>query len=163
MENDGIPEGQLGLLYLDLVPVDGDGNSGTPKPKSTLAQGMKLMANIPLAALRLKAQLDEDADPDNKEVSEELGKDLVNIREHSAATTASATRGLVQDVLMAMTLQDQEVAAEAARREEEEELRAQQQQKIASGILSLEDNLEKKSPAHNLWQVWLGTVCIEPI
>lgn len=158
----GIPEGRLGLLYADLMALVSLGITEwmTKLHKSatagSLAQKLKDMANIPLAALK-KAIIDdeeEDIEETNEveniqpEVNEENAETLVRRRQ---SFISKQTDGLVDDVLDVLQQQDEELEAqllyEEQQRQKEEARRLQ-----SPGIVSLEGHLDKKSPAHNLWQ-----------
>jgi hypothetical protein len=59
--------------------------------------------------------------------------------------------GLVDDVLEVLNQQDEEDAAYILAQEEERQREEQLRKKV--GVLAYDGYMEKKSPAHNLWQV----------
>jgi pyruvate-formate lyase len=65
--------------------------------------------------------------------------------------------GLVDDVLEVLNQQDEEDAAYILAQEEERQREEQLRKKV--GVLAYDGYMEKKSPAHNLWQVQFLWTC----
>jgi hypothetical protein len=162
----GIAEGRLGLLYADLmalVATQGQGMIKQQMNKSatagSLAQKLKDMANIPLAALK-KAIIDEDEEEEEAQQNEEHIDHTPKVQAPSQAAILlkrrqsfmnKQTDGLVDDVLDVLQQQDDELEAQMLR--EEQQRQKEEARRLQSpGIVSLEGHLDKKSPAHNLWQ-----------
>lgn len=127
-EAKGIVEGRLGLLFIDVVPKD----VLAGKQKMTLAHRLQMMSNIPLFKTNKRVEEEEELD----EEPEEDTKD---------------DDALLNDVMEVLNQQEE---AEAYEREQREA--AQVEEEIARhkiGILNYSGYLEKRSPAHNLWQV----------
>eukprot|EP01033_Poteriospumella_lacustris_P017600 gene17600-12595_t len=156
-EAEGIVEGRLGLLYNDVVPKDpsatlAKGGAGA----MTLTQRMRIMANIPLfgaAARTIIGDEDDDGDGTGGGGGGAGGEDENG---RPAATSVNTPSGagdrLLRDVLDVLNEQepdsleqDNEYAREQARQEAEEAARK-------AKLLYYDGYLEKKSPAHNLWQ-----------
>jgi hypothetical protein len=165
LENDGIAEGPLGLLFLDLVPsASGSGDStssiasvqGT-NSKSSLAQRLKDMANVPLAAL--KKVIDDDVDPDvspvekGHSIDEEAHEKTLQSNKSAMLQDSHSNKQLVSDVMEVMQQQQLELLELALEKEREEEVKAREKERIARGNISIEGHFDKKSPAHNMWQV----------
>jgi hypothetical protein len=145
-EAEGIVEGRLGLLYCDVVPKDPNAQSG--KQALTLTQRMRVMAHIPLfgaAARTIIGEEDADEQPSEKHEGED-----VHVHGHSKGEGAGDR--LLKDVLHVLNEQepdsleqDNEYAREQVKKEAEEAARK-------AKLLYYDGYLEKKSPAHNLWQ-----------
>lgn len=139
----GEAEGRLGLLFLDMVPAKLLARQISGKP--SLAQRLKNMSNINMDKMKSsksgkkKHVMVADADDEEEEL------------EHHAGTgAAGASSVLVESVLDVLNAQEQEDAEEAAE-EERERLRVLALRNRI-GSVSYDGYLEKKSPAHNLWQ-----------
>ncbi len=143
------------MLYLDLVPTEENYYQGPQK--SSLAKKLRDMANIPLGALKMMVE-DEGEDPSANGGSggisaAELAEREELLRVSRASAKKASAACLVDDVLDVIAQRDEELAALDTFREKEEEEMQREKEWLASGIISLEGHLEKKSPAHNLWQV----------
>jgi hypothetical protein len=153
-ENEGIMEGRLGLLYIEVVPKT---MIGTQR-KNTLAQRMKMMSNIPLFGKSTikKATSEDDPDGDEEGGGGERGSGDGRERASSEAKRFSdpsqlKSNQLLDDVME--VLQQQEMISESLVEEEEKRREEEESARKRIGILSYDGYLEKKSPAHNLWQV----------
>ena len=151
-ERENIAEDRLSLLYSDLVP-----QTLLPRPTAatvSLARKMKNMSHIDLGSTN-KTGLSRSSDPDDgSEIGDsdaDSDADTVSEGRSSLARKRTMSTGLVDDVLEVLNQQDAETAA-ALQAAEEERLREEEiRQKI--GVLAYDGYMEKKSPAHNLWQV----------
>jgi hypothetical protein len=152
-ESEGIMEGRLGLLYIEVVPKTMIGI----QRKNTLAQRMKMMSNIPLfGKSTIKKSTSED-NPDDEDDGE--GRESGDGRERSSSEAAKRSSDpspnkssqLLDDVME--VLQQQEMISESLVEEEEKRREEEENARKKIGILSYDGYLEKKSPAHNLWQV----------
>jgi hypothetical protein len=167
LENDGIAEGQLGLLFLDLVPASLNSSSSSSAAtnnnanKSSLAQKLKDMANVPLAALK-KVIEDEEPEADNNGVHNKTHSYIVDEQAHEQALQQSKdallkdntqAQALVSDVLEVMQQQQLELLELALEKEREEEEREKEKERVRRGNIALEGHFDKKSPATNMWQV----------
>jgi siroheme synthase (precorrin-2 oxidase/ferrochelatase) len=151
---EGIAEGRLGLLYNEVVPKE------LLKPnnsqKISIAQRMKMMSNLPTfvkgAINKTRSgEIDEDNEDDDED-----GEDGEETPQNRLKRMASEERGkantqLLDDVLE--VLQQQEMANENAIQEEEFLRQEEEMARKKVGLLAYDGYLEKKSPAHNLWQV----------
>eukprot|EP00595_Chromulina_sp_UTEXLB2642_P002195 CAMPEP_0196768334 /NCGR_PEP_ID=MMETSP1095-20130614/42636_1 /TAXON_ID=96789 ORGANISM="Chromulina nebulosa, Strain UTEXLB2642" /NCGR_SAMPLE_ID=MMETSP1095 /ASSEMBLY_ACC=CAM_ASM_000446 /LENGTH=771 /DNA_ID=CAMNT_0042137793 /DNA_START=1614 /DNA_END=3928 /DNA_ORIENTATION=- len=165
--DNNIAEGRLGLLYSDLNTMILSAVGTKPKRFSSLpslARKLKDMANIPLAALKkaINELDDEDIDNDDTETTLDI-KNPTSSTNTSTDTLLSrrksvifkATEGLVEDVLEVIQQEEDEIANILIQKESERQINAQREQeqrKQGVGIITLEGHLDKKSPAHNLWQ-----------
>lgn len=139
-EVEGIVEGRLGLLYIDVVPKS---ILNAPSP-ITLARRLKMMSNIPLFGGGTPQRDEED------DIDENADED-VRDREGSIIENAAATNHALLNEVMEVLNQQEE--AEAAEIEQREQAAAEEEMaKHRIGMLSYQGYLEKKSPAHNLWQ-----------
>eukprot|EP01035_Chromulina_nebulosa_P016875 gene16875-22363_t len=165
--DNNIAEGRLGLLYSDLNTMILSAVGTKPKRFSSLpslARKLKDMANIPLAALKKAINELDDEDVDNDDTETQL-----NIKNQTSSTNKSTdtlltrrksvifkeTEGLVEDVLEVIQQEEDEIANILIQKENERQINAQREQELMKqgvGIISLEGHLDKKSPAHNLWQ-----------
>jgi len=133
----GIAEGRLGLFYNDLVPKEllqaAMNSRGGAAAGMTLAQRLKNMSNIPLFQ--------------NKDSLAEKSKEGFQDGEESEKED---DKGLLGGVMEALSQQEEE--DRAWQQSKEEELLKEEEMRCKVGILSYDGYLEKKSPAHNLWQ-----------
>jgi hypothetical protein len=147
-EQAGIVEGRLGLLYLDVIPKDNQNPHPNHHQKLTLAQRMKVMANIPLFGAAAKTIVGEEEE-------EEIDK----LDDHTHANHAISTddyevnEQLLSEVIEVLEKDDEnemELDHQFARQKALEEAEIALRQ---AKIMNYDGYLEKKSPAHNLWQV----------
>lgn len=95
----GVAEGQLGLLYLDLVPVRED---AAKRSKVSLAQRLKNMANVPLAALKetVEDDVDEEESSDSFTETRVLAlKERARSMRQRAVTVNKISVNLVEEVV----------------------------------------------------------------
>lgn len=152
-EANGVVEGRLGLLYIEVVPKE---LFQTPQ-RITLAQRMKMMSNIPMfgkSTIKKKSESEEWGDEEEDPEAENRGesRDSMEKRANSDDRLGIQKSNQLLDDVMEV-LQQQDLAEESTIQEEE---RAKQEEEMARkkiGMLSYDGYLEKKSPAHNLWQV----------
>jgi ABC-type histidine transport system ATPase subunit len=129
----GEAEGNLGLLYVEVVPIKTVRN---PSTIMSLAQKKKLMTNVQLGQrCNPSRNLNLDDDDDDDEPTTTIGANLVDD---------------VMGMLQQMDNEDEEFLQEKEESEREKEL-----QKTKIGFLKYDGDLEKKSPANHLWQVRL--------
>lgn len=166
-DENNIMEGHLGLLYLDIVPqkeeIHGDlGNSWQ------LAENYKRLMGVPLAELRknVRKSLGEGLESiDRMSSSSSLAtNDINNMTEEQRIKWRQSRRksvlmksntGLVDDVLTAISHQDDAIQALNAEREAEEkaeEERLAAEKKLKDGIINMEGFLDKKGSSHTMWQ-----------
>ena len=154
-EQDGIAEGQLGLMYLDIENLVQKNINSEIKVKNkgnSIAQKLRNAAMIKLKSF--KSLLDIEDEVENNEVDEydnNLRNDEANKRRNLASESTSRS-DLVSSIMEEMESIHQyklELSlAEAEDKAKEEEMLNEKK----SYLLSLEGHLEKKSPKHNLWQ-----------
>lgn len=139
MEKEGVPEGKLGLLYSDVVPKD---VLNSPQ-KITLAQRMKLMSNISFGVGNKSGKEEED--------EEDFDGEQVTRNRAASVEESTKTNQLLDEVME--VLQQKEEENDMLIKEQEEAEREEELQRRKALVLSYDGYLEKKSPAHNLWQV----------
>lgn len=155
-EQDGIAEGQLGLMYLDIeniVQKNVDSEIKVENKGNTIAQKLRNAAMIKLKSFKSLLEID-DEDENKDEASEydsKLRNDEANKRRNLALESSSGS-DLVSSIMEEMESINQYKLdlslAEAEDKVKEEEMLNEKK----SNLLSLEGHLEKKSPKHNLWQ-----------
>jgi hypothetical protein len=139
---EGIAEGRLGLLYNEVVPKEllkGGSNGGNQK--ISLAERMKMMSNLPTFVKGSIRKNGEDGD-DDEDGEEGDGGD--------GGKTGGNTQ-LLDDVME--VLQQKDMLNENAIQVEELMKQEEEMARKRIGVLTYDGYLEKKSPAHNLWQV----------
>lgn len=132
MESENVAEGKLGLLYMEVCPKE---LLKQTQDKLSLAQRNKLMSNVQLGNSNRKTR--REAEDENEEDIDQIEVD--------------PSSQLVDEVIGVLQQRDEEDDAFITEREEAE--REKELQKTKIGILKYDGDLEKKSPAHNLWQV----------
>lgn len=151
-EQNGIAEGQLGLLYLDIAKLLHN-SSNEENKGNTLAQKLRGVAMIKLKSF--KNMLDMSMDDDDEETSNveiDAKREEEVIKRRNLAIESNSGSDLVSSIMEEMESMHQYklelgLAAAEDKIREEEILKEKR-----SFLLSMEGNLEKKSPKHNLWQ-----------
>lgn len=170
----GIAEGRLGLLYADV-----NANEGFyAVTAGFLAQKLKDMTMIPLALLKQAIQdlNDDEIDDNDLRIDEETKEaplshssatdqllDMSNkksdaskkaallLRRRESIIHTSVSSELVDDVLDVIQQEDNEIV-EIIKEVTLDNEAQEAWQTAGPGVITIEGNLEKKSPAHNLWQ-----------
>jgi hypothetical protein len=149
-EEEQIAEGKLGLLYVEVCPKELLMKSLSTDNKLSLSQRAKLMSNVQLGS--------------NNRKTRKLGEDDENDEENTGTGTGTGagevdpSNQLLDEVIG--VLQQREDEDDAFLKEKEDAEREKELQKNKIGILKYDGDLEKKSPAHNLWQVSLLVWCL---
>jgi uncharacterized small protein (DUF1192 family) len=150
----GIPEGRLGLLYNEVVPRELLKRNNSQK--ISIAQRMKMLSNLPTfvkGAMNKTRSGEIDADNEHEDEDSDAGEETPQnrLKRMASEERGKANSQLLDDVME--VLQQQEMANEIAIREEEFLRQEVEMARKKVGLLAYAGYLEKKSPAHNLWQV----------
>lgn len=147
-EAQNIAEGRLGLLLFDVIPAELK-NKSTGANRQSLRK--KYFANIPL--LGGESQVKHDAPTlSNERVStaEDEGVSLLSRSSSQDLSKLNSSKALLGEVMEVLNQQEEE--EQAILRAEEQERRELEERRGKVGVLRYDGYLEKKSPAHNLWQ-----------
>jgi hypothetical protein len=117
---------------------------------------MKMMSSLPtfVKGAMNKARSGEiDADNEDEDEDSDAGEETPQnrLKRMASEERGKANTQLLDEVME--LLQQREIANEIAIREEEFLRQEEEMARKKVGLLAYEGYLEKKSPAHNLWQV----------
>lgn len=145
-EQEGIVEGRLGLLFIEVIPKD---KSALGNQKLSLAQRMKVMANIPMFGGAKHVNM-QGADGRSQSCDDGDYGDNNNTNSNN---NNPKTQLLLDDVLTVLTSQKEDLLEEDNAYAQEQAAREAEAALRKAKVLFYDGYLEKKSPAHNLWQV----------
>jgi len=151
-EQNGIAEGQLGLLYLDIAkPLQKASGADQENKGNTLAQKLRAAAMIKLKSFKNMLDIDDDEEETNTDVTDSQ-KEEEAIKRRNLAIESNSGSDLVSSIMEEMESMHQ-YKLELGLAEAEDQIRNEEilRQK-KSFMLAMEGHLEKKSPKHNLWQ-----------
>lgn len=143
-EVDGVVEGQLGLLYLEVVPHSAQlAQSG--KKGNKMSQKLRHFANIPL--LGRKRANSNNSDDGGKSKDEARQYELA--RRRSLAIKAGTDESLVDDLVEILHEEEAELMLQA---EKAEERRLEEEFERQRRVIHFEGTLEKKNPNMSIFQ-----------
>jgi hypothetical protein len=154
LEEAHIAEGRLGLLYSDLVPSE---LMQQLVNKDSLARNLKNMSYISFDSPANLKTFDNDDDNDgNNDDNDNNDSDNDNNDDKGSTKKSQQQKNqqqsdLISDVLNVLSLQEEEENEQLLQLEEDRMREEAMRQRV--GVLSYDGYMEKKSPAHNLWQV----------
>ena len=157
LEEAHIAEGRLGLLYSDLVPSE---LMQQLVNKDSLARNLKNMSYISFDSPANLKTFDNDDDDDDGNNDDNDNNDSDNDNKDDKGSTKKNQHqqkqqqqqsDLISDVLNVLSLQEEEENEQLLQLEEDRMREEAMRQRV--GVLSYDGYMEKKSPAHNLWQV----------
>lgn len=173
-EQAGIAEGRMGLLFIDVASTaivassSVSSNSSGGMKKMTLAQRMKVMANIPLFGGK---RIVKSPPTTTTTLTKKDDNDSLNNSEHGGGTSVTNSRvpsgrftspiiaannntnnQLIEDVMEVLQQHDLAIDTNEHLLAQQQALEEAEYARRKAGFISYEGYLEKKSPAHNLWQ-----------